>query len=63
MSRPEVTTKELRVLGQALNEVLNGPEAIDDWEFDTRMGVTRDEARSLLQRLVEGLPPLTPEDG
>ena len=41
---------DIRVLRQALNEVLNGPEAIEDWEFGTRMGVTPGEARALLQR-------------
>jgi hypothetical protein len=35
----------------ALNEVCNGPEAIPDWEFQTRMGVTRIEAQSILEKL------------
>lgn len=42
---------ELDVLLQALNEVLNGPAAIDEWEFETRMGLSRDEAKALLRRL------------
>lgn len=63
MESPLLTTTDLRVLGQALNEVLHGPQALEDWEFHTRMGVTRDEAKALLARLGEGLPPLTPEDG
>jgi hypothetical protein len=63
MGSPRLTTTDLRVLTQALNEVLHGPQAIEDWEFHTRIGVTRDEAKALLTRLGEGLPPLTPEDG
>jgi hypothetical protein len=39
------------VLHNALNEVVNGPQAIEDWEFQTRMGVTRDQARDLLMRM------------
>ena len=35
----------------ALNEVLNGPDAIDDSEFSSRIGVTRHEALYLLERL------------
>lgn len=39
------------VLHNALNEVVNRPEAIEEWEFQTRMGVTRDGARDLLRRM------------
>ena len=39
------------VLQNALNEVVNGPEAIEGWEFQTRMGVTPDRARDLLTRM------------
>lgn len=28
----------------ALNEVLHGPDAVDDWEFQTRLGVPRASA-------------------
>jgi hypothetical protein len=38
---------ELRLLNNALNEVANGL-AFTDTEFSTRLGVERDEARSLL---------------
>jgi len=48
-NNPEIfSVEELRVLHQALNEVLHGPEAIEDWEFHARMGVTRDEALAVL---------------
>jgi hypothetical protein len=49
------TRSELATLAQALNEVLNGPEAIEDWEFQTRVGVDRDEAKRLLHRLLDTL--------
>jgi hypothetical protein len=39
---------ELVAVNNALNEVLNGPDSIEDWEFHTRMGVEPDEARALL---------------
>ena len=42
---------ELLILNNALNEVLNGPAAIGDWEFHTRMGVTRSEATQLLEKV------------
>jgi hypothetical protein len=35
-------------LNNALNEVLHGPDAIEEWEFATRMGVTREGAKALL---------------
>lgn len=42
----EFSRDELRALNNALNEVLHGPDAIEEWEFGTRMGVTREEACS-----------------
>lgn len=53
----ELSADELGVLSNALNEVLNGPEAIEDWEFQTRVGASRDEASMLLDavtRLLRG---------
>ena len=38
---------EVVTLNNALNEILRGPEAIEDWEFETRVGVGRDEAVAL----------------
>lgn len=45
----ELSSDELRVLSNALNEVCNG---IEVWEFDTRMGVKIDDARNILDFLV-----------
>jgi len=45
---------ELALLGNALNESL---EAIEEWEFTTRMGATRAEVESLLAALSNLLPP------
>lgn len=39
---------ELRWINNALNEVLNGPAAIEDWEFHALMGGDRDQVRGLL---------------
>jgi hypothetical protein len=44
---------ELRVLLQALNEIIHGPGAIEEPEFGTRMGTTREKALKLMDR-VEG---------
>ncbi|HWK93222.1 MAG TPA: hypothetical protein VNR17_13275 [Luteimicrobium sp.] len=35
----------------ALHEVLHGPEAIEEWEFQTRLGVSRDEADRTWRRI------------
>jgi hypothetical protein len=42
---------DVRVLCQSLNEVLNG---IDVFEFETRLGASRDEVNELLDKL-EGI--------
>jgi hypothetical protein len=47
----EITADEINTLQNALNEILQGPEAIEEWEFQTRVGVTREEARELLDAL------------
>lgn len=46
------TRDELAVLAGAINEVL---EAVEEWEFDTRLGVTPEQARALRDRLNEVL--------
>lgn len=47
----ELTADEILAFNNALNEVLNGPDSIDEVEFHTRMGVFRDEAKRLLGEL------------
>lgn len=47
----QLTNKELMTLANALNEVLNGPDAIEAWEFPTRMGVEPSEAQQLLAKV------------
>ena len=49
--QPDLSAEDLRVLRQALNEVLSGPDAVEEWEFATRLGTSRDRARALLHRL------------
>jgi hypothetical protein len=53
----ELSDDELRTINNALNEICGGPEAIDEAEFHTRVGATRDDALRLLasiQRLLDG---------
>ena len=47
----EFSKDELGIINNALNEVLNGPDAIEDWEFGTRMGADREEALTLLKKV------------
>ena len=42
---------ELLWINNALHEVLSGPEAIEEWEFHTRMGGDRDQVKALLRRV------------
>jgi hypothetical protein len=46
-----LSREDLRVLHQGLNEVLHGPEAIEEWEFETRMGTSRTAAIDLMNRV------------
>lgn len=47
-----VTVPELRIIGQALNEIANGVHIYEE-EFQTRMGYTREEVREVLRRTGE----------
>jgi len=40
------TREELELLGNALNEVAH---ALQDWEYSTRIGAQREEAKQLLK--------------
>ena len=46
----QLTKEELGLIGNAINEVCNGVH-IPDWEFQTRLGHTKDEARVLLDQI------------
>lgn len=46
-----VTPTEYLLLNQALNEICGGPEAIPDWEFQTRVGLRKEDALSVLNKL------------
>jgi hypothetical protein len=48
LSKVELNKADLRLLHNALNEILHG---IVVSEFETRIGTSRDEATSLLRRL------------
>ncbi|MEU8320513.1 hypothetical protein AB0C33_19330 [Nonomuraea sp. NPDC048881] len=41
-------------INNALNEVCNGVH-LDDWDFQTRMGVERDQARSVLRAISDSI--------
>ncbi|WP_131821935.1 hypothetical protein [Mycobacteroides chelonae] len=43
-----VTREELAILAGGIRESL---EEIEEWEFHTRMGITRDEAKSLRDKI------------
>ena len=49
----ELTNVERLIVSNALNEICNGAEAIEDWEFATRIGASRQEAEALLDALNE----------
>lgn len=46
---------ELVLVNNALNEVLHGPDAIATSEFQTRTGVSVEEAEALLSRIGKAL--------
>lgn len=51
-----LTRDELLLLAGSVNEAI---EAVEDWEFSTRLGAEKDEARALrgeLRRVISELP-------
>jgi hypothetical protein len=55
--RADLARNDLLVINNALNEILHGPDAIDEVEFHTRIGVTRGEAERLLDEVGRALDP------
>jgi hypothetical protein len=55
MSNPSVplslSIQDLVLINNALNEIINGPAAISLAEFQTRTGVSLNEAEALLSRI------------
>lgn len=47
----QVTKDDMVAIINALNDVLHGPDAIEEWEFSARMGVERSEAKRLIYKL------------
>lgn len=47
----KLTLDELVLINNALNEIINGPSAIEAREFQTRTGSTVEEAEQLLSRI------------
>jgi hypothetical protein len=44
----DLTHDELRIIKNAINEICHGPDAIEEWEFQTRVGASLEEAQQLL---------------
>jgi hypothetical protein len=51
---PVLTRDDLVVINNALNEICNGLP-IDDEEFQTRIGYTREAARKVLEKIAKSL--------
>lgn len=52
-----LTREELFLLAGAMNEAI---EAVEDWEFSTRMGADKQDAKALrsdLRKVISTLPP------
>jgi len=48
-----LTRDELVMANNAINEICNTPTFIPDWEFQTRLGHTRDRMNELLTEISE----------
>jgi hypothetical protein len=59
----ELSRDELLWVNNALNEVLYGPEATEEWEFHARIGGQRHEVRALLQKVSDQLDERPRGDG
>jgi hypothetical protein len=57
-----LSPSELMIIGNALNEVCHGPEAVPDPEFHTRMGGDRAEAQRVLERIQDALNSVEEQD-
>lgn len=44
----QLTLKELLVLKNGLNEICHGPDSISESEFDTRIGLSLNKSKALL---------------
>ena len=54
-----LSREELILINNALNEVCNGVD-IPDWEFQTRLGRSREEVRDLLAKIADLLTTTGP---
>lgn len=51
----ELSRDELSIIHQAFNEVLNGPSAIEEWEFHARFGAEKKQVFKLLEEISKAL--------
>ncbi len=54
-SSNSLSEADLLLISNTLNEILHGPDAIEEWEFQTRIGLERNYALALLERIVKML--------
>jgi hypothetical protein len=47
----DLNRDELLWISNALNDVVHGPAALDDWEFHNRIGGERHEVQALLRKV------------
>jgi hypothetical protein len=50
-----LSLQELLLISSALNELLHGAFAIDEWEFEIQTGARRADAQDLLERILTQL--------
>jgi hypothetical protein len=58
----ELGRDELLWISNALNEVLHGPEAIEEWEFHSRMGGEKLEVEALFTKVSDRMDELLQAD-
>ena len=59
---PPFNRADLVAMANSLVEVLYGPDAIEEWEFQTRIGATRPEVEALPRRVKQLLGDLPARD-
>ena len=57
----DLSRDELVWINNALNEVLNGPEAIEEWEFHARLGGDRQQVKVLFRKVNDEVGRQRPE--
>ncbi len=61
--KQKLRKNDLITINNALNEILHGPDSIEEWEFQTRVGITKEEARKTLLKIKKLLDIDNPAPG